>query len=156
MASGREQRIAEEIKLAIGDALIRQEVKDPRVWQAGIITVTHVKVTGDLRQARALFMVYGADEATLAGVREALNKASGLWRRKIGSRLRLKFTPTVSFEVDRVFESEARVERALHDIARENAERERAERENAEGERAEDESSQGVPPGPPSDPGRKP
>ena len=130
MASGRDQRIAEEIRLALGEALIRQEVKDPRVWDAGIITITHVKVTGDLRQARASFMVYGADEAKLAGVKEALNKATGLWRRKIGERLCLKFTPTVSFDVDRVFESETRVERVFTEIAeqRKAAEREEAER----------------------------
>jgi ribosome-binding factor A len=129
MASGRDQRIAEEIRLAVGEALMRQEVKDPRVWDAGIITITHVKVTGDLRQARALFMVYGANEETLAGVKESLNKATGLWRRKIGERLRLKFTPTVTFDVDRVFESEMRVERALAEIAdqRRAAEREAAE-----------------------------
>lgn len=117
MAAGRDQRVAEEIRLAVGDALIRGEIKDPRVRDAGIITITHVKVTGDLHQAKALFMVYGADEAKLAGVKDALNKAGGFWRRKIADRLRLKFTPTLTFEVDRVFESEERVERALRDIA---------------------------------------
>lgn len=125
MTAGRAERVAEEIRLAIGEALIRGEIKDPRVRDAGIITITHVKVTGDLHQARALFMVYDADEAKLLGVRDALNKAGGFWRRKIAERLRLKFTPTLTFEVDRVFESEARVERALQDIAA--AERERAQ-----------------------------
>lgn len=136
MASGRDQRIAEEIRLAIGEALIRQEVKDPRVWDAGIITITHVKVTGDLRQARASFMVHGADEAKLAGVKEALNKATGLWRRKIGERVRVKFTPTVTFEVDRVFESEANVERAFAEIADKRKADERAEAERAAAEAA--------------------
>src|SRR4028118_316621 len=105
MAAGRQQKIAEEIRLAIGEALIRDELKDPRVREAGIITVTHVMGTGDLHQARALFMVHGADEAKLKTVKAALNKASGFWRHKIGERLRVKFTPTLSFEVDRVFES---------------------------------------------------
>ena len=108
MASGRDQRVAEEIRLTIGEALTRGEIKDPRVRDAGIITVTHVKVTGDLHQARALFMVYGADDAKLAAVKKALNAAGGFWRRKIAERLRLKFTPTLTFDVDRVFETEER------------------------------------------------
>ncbi len=150
MAAGRQQRIAEEIRLAIGEALIRGEIKDPRVSDAGIITVTHVTVTGDLHQARALFMVYGADEAKLKGVKEALNKASGFWRRKIGERLRVKFTPTLTFEVDRVFESEERVERALREIADADAARARAEAEaSADGSLAEEQSDPATDPGAP-------
>lgn len=133
MATARDQRIAEEVKLAITDALIRQEVKDPRVWDAGIITITHVKVTGDLRTARALFMVHGASEATMSGIKQALNKATGLWRRKIGERVRMKFTPTVTFEVDRVFESEARVERVFADLSDERKAKAKAEAEEAAG-----------------------
>lgn len=129
MATARPERIAEEVKLAITDALIRQEVKDPRVWDAGIITITHVKVTGDLRTARALFMVHGASEAAMSGIKQALNKATGLWRRKIGERVRMKFTPTVTFEVDRVFESEARVERVFADLSDERKAQAKAEAE---------------------------
>ena len=45
---------------SLGEVLARDEIKDPRVRGAGLITVTHVRVSGDLRHARALFTVHGA------------------------------------------------------------------------------------------------
>ena len=82
-----------------------------------LITVTHVRITGDLRQAHALFTVHDAGEAELQHVREGLNHASGYFRHAIARRLRLKITPTLTFEIDRVFEKAARVEHLLQELA---------------------------------------
>src|SRR4029079_14970237 len=68
--SQRTERIAGEVRAVVGEVLARQEIKDPRVRGAGLITVTHVRMSGDLRQARALFTVHGAGEAELERVRE--------------------------------------------------------------------------------------
>ena len=101
----------------VGEILARQEIKDSRVRGAGLITVTHVRISGDLRLARVLFMVHGAGEAELERVREGLDHAAGYFRRAIGARLRTRVTPELSFEIDRVFEQASRVEALLREIA---------------------------------------
>jgi ribosome-binding factor A len=113
----RLERLATEIRQILGEILIRQEIKDPRVQEVGIITLTHVRLTGDLKQATVLFMVHGADEATLSRVRQGLNHASGYLRRRLGKELTLRTIPTIAFEVDRVFEQEAKVDALLREVA---------------------------------------
>ena len=61
--SQRMERVAGEVRAVLGEVLARDEIKDPRVRGAGLITVTHVRVSGDLRHARALFTVHGLDDA---------------------------------------------------------------------------------------------
>ncbi|HXU84134.1 MAG TPA: 30S ribosome-binding factor RbfA [Polyangia bacterium] len=112
----RLERIASEIREILGEAIVRGEIKDPRVREAGLVTVTHVRVTGDLREAHASFIVHDADEAKLELARQGLNSASGYLRRLIGRQLRLKVTPTLTFEIDRVFDQEAKIDRLLHEI----------------------------------------
>jgi ribosome-binding factor A len=112
----RLERISSEIRELLGAAVVRGEIKDPRVREAGLITVTHVRVTGDLREAIASFIVHDADEAKLEQVRQGLNSAAGYLRRHIGQQLRLKVTPTLIFEIDRVFDQEAKIDRLLHEI----------------------------------------
>jgi ribosome-binding factor A len=115
--SQRTERVAGELRAIIGELLARREIKDPRVQNAGLITVTHVRITGDLRQARALFTVHNAGAAELDHVREGLDHASGYFRHAIARRLRLKVTPALSFEVDQVFEQATRIEHLLQEIA---------------------------------------
>jgi ribosome-binding factor A len=113
----RVDRVAGEVRAVLGEVLSRDEIKDPRVRGAGLITVTHVRVSGDLRQARAMFTVHDLDEAGLERVREGLDHASGYFRHAIARRLRMKVAPAVTFEVDRVFEQAARVDQLLHEVA---------------------------------------
>ena len=115
--SQRVDRVAGEVRAVLGEVLARDEIKDPRVRGAGLITVTHVRLSGDLRQARVLFTVHGAGGAELERVREGLDHASGYFRKAIGRRLRMKVTPALSFEVDRVFEQAERVEALLREVA---------------------------------------
>jgi ribosome-binding factor A len=119
MATGnRAERVAEEIRLVVSDLLVRQQIKDPRVWDAGLITISHVKLTGDLRQAKVFFTVYGLSRKALEGVAEGMNHAAGFVRRKVGDRVTLKFVPTIEFVVDSVYESEEKVDGVLREIAR--------------------------------------
>jgi ribosome-binding factor A len=112
----RTERVAGEVREVLGEIIVRQEIKDPRVRGAGIITFTHVRISGDLRQAKAFFTVHGMDDESLDRVRAGLYSASGYMRRRIGERLRLKSTPTLSFEVDRVFEQEAHIDALLREV----------------------------------------
>jgi len=115
--SVRVERVSAEVRGILGEVLSRDEIKDPRVRGAGLITVTHVRISGDLQHAMAFFTVHGLDAAALEKVRQGLNHASGYFRQAISRRLRMKVAPAVKFEVDQVFETAARVEQILHDIA---------------------------------------
>src|SRR6185312_11694014 len=114
--SQRMERVSGEVRAILGETLARDEIKDPRVRGAGLITVTYVRVSGDLRHARAFFTVHGLDEAALDRVRAGLNHASGYFRQAISRRLRMKVAPAVTFVVDQVFEQAAHVEQLLREI----------------------------------------
>ena len=113
--SQRVERVAGEVRAIVGEILARDEIKDPRVRGAGLITLTHVHISGDLQHARALFTVHDADAAALERVRQGLNHASGYFRQAIARRLRLRVAPVVKFEVDQVFEQAERVEKLLRE-----------------------------------------
>jgi ribosome-binding factor A len=113
----RVARLAAEIREIIGQIVARQEIKDPRVQDGGLITITHVRLTGDLRQATALFTVHAADARALARVKQGLDHASGYLRRRLGQELSVRTIPTVSFEIDRVFDQEERVDALLREVA---------------------------------------
>jgi ribosome-binding factor A len=113
----RVARLAAEIREIIGQIVARQEIKDPRVQEGGLITITHVRLTGDLRQATALFTVHDADARALARVKQGLDHASGYLRRRLGQELSVRTIPTVTFEIDRVFDQEARVDALLREVA---------------------------------------
>ncbi len=119
----RQERVAGEIRAILGEALIRGEVKDPRVQGAGLITLTHVSLTGDLRQARIRFIVHGADDARLEECALGLNRAAGHLRHVLGARLSTRSIPKLEFEVDRVFEAEEKVDALLREIGQESPKR---------------------------------
>ncbi len=118
----RTERVAGEIRIILGEIVARQEIKDPRVRGAGIVTFTHVRISGDLRQAKAFFTVHGMDDESLARVRDGLDHASGYFRRRIADRLRLKSTPSLTFEIDRVFEQEAHIDALLREVRQTSSE----------------------------------
>ena len=104
----RTDRVADAIQEEIAQLLLR-EIKDPRV---GMITLTGVRVSPDLRHARVLFSVLGGaerrDEA-LAGLRSA----SGFIRAQLARRLNLRVAPGIVFEADTSLEEAERVSRLL-------------------------------------------
>jgi ribosome-binding factor A len=113
----RLERVAGEVRAVLGEVLARDEIKDPRVRGSGLITVTHVRVSGDLQHAKAFFTVHGLDGPALERVRAGLDHASGYFRHAIARRLRTRVSPAVTFVVDHVFEQAAHVESILHGLA---------------------------------------
>ena len=116
----RTERLSAEIQAIVSELLVRGELKDPRVRNAGIITITRVRVTGDLREAHVAFMVYGADDAALERVRQGLESGRGFVQRAVGRQLHTRATPSVHFEVDRALEGAFRVREILTGIASES------------------------------------
>ena len=95
MASNRIGRINEEIRKELS-ALLRT-VKDPRVSE-GMLTITHVDTTSDLRYARIYVSALNCkDEKELM---RGLKSAGGWLRRELGSSLQLRYTPELVFELD--------------------------------------------------------
>ena len=117
MASNRALKVADRIKEIIADAL-ESRVKDPRL---GFVTITDVRVTGDLQQASIFYTVLG-DEAERTATSIALNSAKGMLRSEVGRTLGLRITPTLEFFADGLQESAAAMNDLMFEVARKDAE----------------------------------
>ncbi len=100
MASNRAFKVADRIREIVAD-LLESRVKDPRL---GFVTLTDVRVTGDLQQASIFYTVLG-DENEQASTAAALSSASSMIRREVGHLLGLRITPTIEFIRDGLQES---------------------------------------------------
>ena len=107
----RPERVGDQIRAEIAELLTR-EVQDPGI---GFITITQVKVTPDLQQARVFYTTIGDDKARKETQR-ALGRALPFLRRQIGRRLRLKNVPSLEFLYDESIEKQDRIERIMLDI----------------------------------------
>jgi len=114
----RNIRLAQQIRIEIGDILARQ-VHDPGI---GFLTLTRVKVTDDLLQARIFYTAMG-DPAERKKTARALERALPFIRRSLGHRLQLRRVPEITFRYDESVAHQARVEELLEDIEREDAAR---------------------------------
>ena len=119
MASNRIGRTNDDIQRVLSTLL--RSVKDPRVNQ-GMLSITRVDVTGDLRYAKVYISALGdVDEKEL---KKGLKSASGWLRRELGSSLSLRYTPELIFEIDHSIERGAEISRRISElgIGEENAE----------------------------------
>ena len=105
MASTRIGRINDDIQRILADRL--RQVKDPRVSGQGMITITRVETTGDLRYAKVWLSVYGLQDEK--EFKKGLKSASGWLRRELGSTLKLVYTPELVFEIDKSIEYGAKI-----------------------------------------------
>lgn len=110
-ANPRFERIDEEMKKEISN-IISYEIKDPNV--TGLISVTKVNVTSDLKYAKVYVSILNAknNKATLAG----LKKASGFVRSEVAKRINLRATPEIIFELDDSMEYGARIDSILKEV----------------------------------------
>ena len=109
--STRMGRINDDIQLALSSLL--RSVKDPRVQQ-GLISVTRVETTGDLRYAKVWLGVLG--ELNEKEFKRGL-KSCGSWlRRELGASLNLRYTPELVFELDHSMEYGAKISRMIEEI----------------------------------------
>ncbi len=109
--SSRASRVGDQIREDLSTLLAR-EVQDPGI---GFVTITHVKVSPDLQQARAYYTTLGDEKARRETAR-ALERALPFLRRQIGQRLRLKRVPELSFFYDEAIEKGDRIERILLEL----------------------------------------
>lgn len=122
MASNRIGRINEEIQRELS-ALIRT-LKDPRVSATGMVSITRVDTTGDLRYSR--IYVSALDKSQEKEILKGLKSASGYLRRELGAALRLRYTPELQFIADDSIQYGAHILGLIHEVARKDEAREAA------------------------------
>ncbi|MHA3682921.1 30S ribosome-binding factor RbfA [Leucobacter sp. HY1910] len=100
MSNPRAGKVAERIQQIIARRLDKG-LRDPRL---GFVTITEVRVTGDLQHASVFYTVYGDEEAQ-AGSAAALKAATGMMRSEVGKQLGTRLTPTLEFIHDELPET---------------------------------------------------
>ena len=123
------RRVNEAVRNFVADGV--RDLKDPRI---GLVTVTGVRVTPDLREAIVFVSVLGSEKArraTLAG----LASAHGVLQARINAELSLRRTPTLAFEYDDAVERGVRMTKLIDELAAELPE----EPGSADGDRDADE-----------------
>jgi ribosome-binding factor A len=123
----RARRLGEQIQRELGE-LLRRNVKDERI---GNVTITAVSVTGDLRTARVYYLVFGKDGPD-PKVQRGLESAAGFLRNALSRSLMIRYTPTLTFELDTSIEHGVRLTQLIDSVNNPPAQATR----NAEGERA--------------------
>ena len=104
----RAAKMADRIKVIVAKRLERG-LKDPRL---GFVTITDVKVTGDLQHASVFYTVYGTDEER-ADSAAALKSATGMFRSEVGKNITARLTPSLEFIADAIPETAAHMEKLL-------------------------------------------
>lgn len=119
MSQLRVEKLQELMKQEISQIILR-ELKDPRI---GFVTVTDVEVTGDLREAKAYVSIMGGEKQVEDSWR-GLQSSLGYIRREIGRRIRLRFTPELSFALDRSLDYSAHIQELLLKVQKEAEQKE--------------------------------
>lgn len=115
----RARKVADRIHEVIATRL-EKGLRDPRL---GFVTITEVRVTGDLQHASIFYTVYGTDEER-ADSAAALKAATGMLRTEVGKNLNTRLTPTIEFIADGVPENAAAIENLLREARERDAQTE--------------------------------
>lgn len=117
MASERQARLGDRIRVILAERL-EKGLRDPRL---GFVTITDVRVTGDLQHASVFYTVLGSDEERAASA-EALRSATGMLRSEVGKHLSVRLTPSLEFIPDAIPDNAGHIA----DLLREARERDEA------------------------------
>lgn len=110
--SQRQLRVGQEIKRVIASVLERGEVRSPELENA-FVTITEVRVSPDLKYATAYIMTLNGKN--LGVILETLNAEAWIFKKQIGAKLQLRYTPDLIFRVDDTFDEIDHIEDLLRD-----------------------------------------
>ncbi|MGN8553973.1 UNVERIFIED_CONTAM: 30S ribosome-binding factor RbfA [Microbacterium sp. SLM126] len=117
MAGERQARLGDRIRVILAERL-EKGLRDPRL---GFVTITDVRVTGDLQHASVFYTVLGTEEERAASA-QALTSATGMLRSEVGKHLNTRLTPSLEFILDAIPENADHIA----DLLREARERDEA------------------------------
>lgn len=112
MSTNKLNRINDDIQYALS-SLLRQ-IKDPRVNQGALVSITRVETTGDLRYSKVYISVLG--QINEKDFKKGLKSASPWLRRELGSALKLRYTPELVFELDKSIEHGAQISKMISEL----------------------------------------
>ncbi len=111
MSSRRLLKAAEAIREVVGMAILT-ELKDPRVSD---VTVTMVEVAADMRQAKIHVSIMGDDRKQQLAL-HGLQNSAGFLQHKIGKRIDTRYTPRITFILDKGIKNAMHVTRILKEV----------------------------------------
>jgi ribosome-binding factor A len=106
----RMRRVNESLRQVLSEALL--DLKDPRI---GFVTVTGVQTSPDLRQATVYVSVLGGEKKRNASM-TGLDAAHGVLQAHIARELRMKRTPTLTFEYDHTVEHGVHMSKLIDEL----------------------------------------
>jgi len=112
MASNKLQRTNDDIQFVLSNLL--RQVKDPRVNQGSLTSITRVDTTGDLRYCKVYVSVLG--EVNEKEFKKGVKSASPWLRRELGIALNLRYTPELIFELDKSIEYGAHIHSVMESL----------------------------------------
>jgi ribosome-binding factor A len=110
-AHKRPERVAHRVQQLLGERISRA-LRDPRV---GFVTITGVKMSPDLREARVYWTVHG-DAGQRAHTAKGLANARGWLRREIAMELKLRVVPDLHFTYDEAIDRGERIEQLIRQV----------------------------------------
>tara|TARA_Y100000590_G_scaffold458137_1_gene612189 strand:+ start:1773 stop:2147 length:375 start_codon:yes stop_codon:yes gene_type:complete len=108
--SQRQLRVGELIKQSLGQIFLRDEAKVP-ILETKNITVTEVRMSPDLKNARAYVIPLGGKDTE--NTVSVLTEFSPLIRKALSKKINMKFLPKVSFVSDKSFDYAAKIEKLI-------------------------------------------
>jgi ribosome-binding factor A len=118
-------RIEKELRDVIGRFLISGFPGELE----GLVTVSRVQVNGDLRDARVFVSIFGTPEQQEANMDELERYARDV-QDEVNHQLRMKFTPRLEFVLDKSLEKQLKVEKIIHDLAKEREAQAKAKKDD--------------------------
>jgi ribosome-binding factor A len=110
--SRRTERVQSLIRHELGE-ILQQQIKDPRI--EGLVSITTVEVTPDLRRARIFLSVFGTKENEDVAMK-ALESAKPFLRHELGSRMGLRYAPQLDMRLDHSMAYADEVSRLLKNL----------------------------------------
>ncbi len=110
--SRRLDRVNELLRTEISQLLVRQ-IKDPRL--NGVISVTRVSASNDLRTARVYISVMGQEETKRTAL-EGIQSAASFLRRELRGRITMRHTPFLTFDLDESMEEADQILRLMDSL----------------------------------------
>ena len=114
----KRQRLAgieKEMARVISQALL-EEVKNPKI--KGIVSVTSVHVTEDLKFADVFFSVMGQEDVNTDEVVGVLNELKGFLRKRVAEEIEIRYIPEIRVKIDDSIEHAVKISKLLNDLKR--------------------------------------